>query len=160
MSEQGRDPFEIPKEMRSMAEAGFDQARQAFEKFLSGAQATAGTIEEKREAVRAGAKDIGAKAMSYAEKNVQASLDYAQSLLHAKDLTEIMRLHSEYVQTHDFGQILGVQQRLGIIQRRLDVFFGIGHRLGADVLGAGANRRPLLLDGSGGRLRAAQELFE
>ena len=81
-----------------MAEAGFDQARQAFEKFLSGAHATAGTIEEKREAVAAGAKDIGAKAMSYAEKNVQASLDYAQSLLHAKDLTEIMRLHTEYVQ--------------------------------------------------------------
>ncbi len=81
-----------------MAEASFDQARQAFEQFLSGAQATAGTIEEKGEAVPAGAKDIGSKAMSYAEKNVQASLDYAQSLLHAKDLTEIMRLHTEYVQ--------------------------------------------------------------
>jgi hypothetical protein len=33
--------------------------------------------------VRAGAKDIGATAFSYAEKNVQASLDYAQALLHA-----------------------------------------------------------------------------
>ena len=29
---------------------------------------------------------------------MQASLDYAQSLLKAKDLTEVMRLHSEYVQ--------------------------------------------------------------
>jgi hypothetical protein len=48
--------------------------------------------------VRAGAKDISAKAMSYAEKNVQASLDYAQSLLHAKDLTDVMRLHGDYVQ--------------------------------------------------------------
>lgn len=82
-----------------MAEASFDQARKAFEKFLSGAQATAGTIEEKGAAVRAGAKEVSAKAISYAEKNVQASLDYAQSLLHAKDLTEIMRLHSDYVQT-------------------------------------------------------------
>jgi phasin len=98
MSEEGRERFEIPKEMRSMAEASFDQARKAFEKFLSGAQATAGSIEERGATVRAGAKDIGAKAMSYAEKNVQASLDYAQSLLKAKDLTEIMRLHSEYVQ--------------------------------------------------------------
>ena len=44
------------------------------------------------------AKDIGSKAIAYAEKNVQASLDYAQSLLKAKDLTEVMRLHSEYVQ--------------------------------------------------------------
>lgn len=99
MSEDGRDRFEIPKEMRSMAEASFDQARKAFEKFLAGAQATAGSIEERGATVRAGARDIGAKAMSYAEKNVQASLDYAQSLLHAKDLTEVMRLHSEYVQS-------------------------------------------------------------
>jgi hypothetical protein len=29
---------------------------------------------------------------------VQSSLDYAQSLLHAKDLTEAMRLHGEFVQ--------------------------------------------------------------
>ena len=96
MSEQGR--FEIPKDMRSMAEASFDQARKAFEKFVSTAQATAGTIEERGATAAAGAKDIGAKAISYAEKNVQASLDYAQSLLQAKDLTEIMKLHSEYVQ--------------------------------------------------------------
>ena len=99
MSEEAREGFEIPKEMRSMAEASFDQARKAFEKFLSSAQATAGTIEERRATVQAGAKDIGAKAIGYAEKNLQASLDYAQSLLHAKDLTEIIKLHSEYVQS-------------------------------------------------------------
>ncbi len=98
MSEEEHNRFEIPKEMRSMAEASFDQARKAFEKFVATAQATAGTIEERGASVRAGAKDVGAKAISYAEKNVQASLDYAQSLLHAKDLTEIMKLHSEYVQ--------------------------------------------------------------
>jgi phasin len=98
MSEEAPDRFEIPKEMRTMAETSFEQARKAFEKFLAGAQQAAGTMEERGATVRAGAKDISAKAMSYAEKNVQASLDYAQSLLHAKDLTEVMRLHSEYVQ--------------------------------------------------------------
>lgn len=99
MSEQMRDRFEIPKEMRSMAEASFDQARQAFEKFLATAQQTAGTMEERGETVRAGAKDISAKAIVFAEKNVQASLDYAQSLVHAKDLTEVLRLHGDYVQS-------------------------------------------------------------
>jgi phasin len=98
MSDQVRDHFEIPKEMRSMAEASVEQARKAFEKFLTSAQATAGTIEERGATVRAGAKDVGAKAIAYAERNVQASLDYAQALLHAKDLTEVMRLHGEYVQ--------------------------------------------------------------
>jgi phasin len=99
MSDEVRDRFEIPKDMRSMAEAGFDQARKTFEKFLAGAQTAAGSLEERGAVMHAGAKDIGAKAMAYAETNVQASLDYAQSLLHAKDLPEVMRLHSEYVQS-------------------------------------------------------------
>ena len=97
MSDNGH--FEIPKEMRSMAEASVEQARKALEKFLATAEQTAGSIEERGATVRAGAKDIGAKAFSYAEKNVQASLDYADGLVHAKDLTDVMRLHGDYVQT-------------------------------------------------------------
>jgi phasin len=98
MSDEGRDRFEIPKEMRSMAEASFEQARTAFGKFVATAQAAAGSLEERNATVRAGAREVGQKAITYAEKNVQASLAYAQSLLKARDLTEVMRLHSEYVQ--------------------------------------------------------------
>ena len=98
MSEEGSDRFEIPKDMRSMAQASFDQARKAFDKFMASAQQTAGSIEERGATVRASAKDISTKAISNAERNVQASLDYAEKLLQAKDLTEVMRLHSEYVQ--------------------------------------------------------------
>src|SRR6201995_1084770 len=94
----GHERFEIPKNMRAMTETRFVQARKTFEKFLENAEATAGTMEQRGETMRAGAKDIGARAIGYAEKNVQASLDYAQSLLHAKDLPEVMRLHGDYVQ--------------------------------------------------------------
>ena len=43
MSDNGRDhfeipKFEIPKDMRSMAEASFDQARKAFEQFVTNAK--------------------------------------------------------------------------------------------------------------------------
>jgi hypothetical protein len=38
MAEAQRDHFEIPKDMRSMAEASFEQARKTFEKFIEGAQ--------------------------------------------------------------------------------------------------------------------------
>ena len=98
MSDNEHDRFEIPKEMRSMAEASFEQARKTFDRFLTSAQQAAGSIEERGTSVQAGAKDISSKAIANAEKNVQASLDYAQSLLKARDLTEVMRLHSEYVQ--------------------------------------------------------------
>ena len=116
MSSDGRDPFAIPKDMRSMAEASFEQARQTFEKFVASVQTGAGSLEQRGETLRAGAKDIQAKAVSYAEKNVQASLDHAQSLLKAKDLTEVMRLHSDYVtgqmralaeQASEMGQLVG-----------------------------------------------------
>lgn len=99
MTDDGRDPFAIPKDMRAMAEASFDQARKAFDKFMESAKTAAGDAEERRDSVRAGAREIGTKAVSYAEKNVQASLDYAQSLLKARDLPEVMKLHSDYVQS-------------------------------------------------------------
>ena len=41
MSDDVRDQFGIPKDMRSMAEASFEQARKTFEKFVTTAQATA-----------------------------------------------------------------------------------------------------------------------
>lgn len=99
MSDQDvRDRFEIPDQMRSMAEAGVAQTRRTVERMLENAQATAGSLEERGAAVRAGAKDVGTKAIACAERNVQASLDYAEQLLRAKDIGDVMRLHSEYVQ--------------------------------------------------------------
>ena len=98
MSEQTHDRFEIPKDMRSIAEVSFDQARKAFEKFIENAQATVDQLSARTASVHAGAKDVGTVTLGFAEKNVQASLDYAQSLLGAKDLAEVARLHRDYVQ--------------------------------------------------------------
>jgi phasin len=115
MTEPAQRHFEIPKEMRSMADAGLDQARKAFEKFIEGAQVAAEQLSARTATVGAGAKDASATAFSYAEKNVQASLDYAHSLVHAKDLSEVMQLHREFVQAQmrslaeqasDMGQIV------------------------------------------------------
>jgi phasin len=116
MTEQGQKQFEIPKEMRSMADAGLEQARRTFERFIEGAQVAADSLSARTATVGAGAKDASAMAFSYAEKNVQASLDYAQALVHAKDLSEVMRLHREYIQSQvrslgeqasEMGQIMG-----------------------------------------------------
>ena len=116
MSDEVRDRFEIPKEMRSIAEASVEQARKTFEKFVGAAQTAAGSIEERNATVRAGAKDLSSKAIAYAEQNVQASLDHTQSLLKAKDLPEVMRLQGEYVhaqmralaeQASEMSQIVG-----------------------------------------------------
>jgi phasin len=90
--------FEIPQNMKDMAEAGFDQARKAFENFMSAAEKTAGQFEEQGAAAQASARELSAKAVSFAETNIKASLDYAERLLQARDLAEVLRLHTEHVQ--------------------------------------------------------------
>jgi hypothetical protein len=53
MAEQEHDRFEIPKDMRSMAEASFEQARKTFEKFLSSAQSAADSLSARTATVGA-----------------------------------------------------------------------------------------------------------
>ena len=99
-----------------LAEASFEQVRKTFEKFTGAAQAAAGSNEEHDATVGAGASDVSSRAIAYAGQNAQVSLDHAQSLLKAKNLTEVMRLHGEYVQAHmralaeqagEIGQLIG-----------------------------------------------------
>lgn len=90
--------FAIPENMRAAAEAGFEQARKAFENFVSAAQKTASTFEDQSVSAQVNARELSSKAIGYAEANIKASLDYAENLVKAKDMPEILRLHSDHVQ--------------------------------------------------------------
>lgn len=92
-------PYEIPAEMRDFAEKSVEQARKAFEGFIGAAQKAVGTVDTGAFSMPAGVKDVGAKAMSYAEANVKAAFDHAQKLVHAKDLQEVMQLQSDYLKS-------------------------------------------------------------
>jgi phasin len=91
--------FEIPAEMRHVAEQSVVQARQAFDSFMDAAQKAAAKLEEQAAAVQAGAKGTGEKVMGYAERNIAASFDFAQRLARAKDVQEIVKLQQEFVQS-------------------------------------------------------------
>src|SRR4030095_12241352 len=90
--------FEIPQNMKDMADAGVEQARKAFETFMAAAQKPPSQFEDEGAAAQAGAKELGAKAAGFAEANVKASLDYAERLLKAKDMPEVLKQHTEHVQ--------------------------------------------------------------
>ena len=90
-------PFEIPPEMRSMAEQSFEQARQAFEKFMSAAHSTFATVEDQSKVAQAGAKDVSAKIMTFAEQNVANAFQYAQRLVYAKDPQSLIQLHADFI---------------------------------------------------------------
>lgn len=91
-------PFEIPAEMRNAAEHGVVQARQAFDSFMSAAQKALAKLEEQASTAQAGAKDVRTRLMDFAEQNVLTSFDYAQRLVRAKDLDEMMRIQAEFLE--------------------------------------------------------------
>lgn len=89
--------FTVPPEMRALAEKSVEQARKAFDGFVSAAERATCEFEERAQVSRAGAHDVAHKAMSYAEQNVASSFDLAQKLVGAKDINEVVKLHADYV---------------------------------------------------------------
>jgi phasin len=102
------DPnYQIPNEIRDFAEKSVDQARKAFEGFTGAAHKAIATVDGSPLNIPGGAKDVGMKALTYAEANVKAAFDLAQKLVHAKDPQEVLQLQAEFVKT-----------QLGVIQEQ------------------------------------------
>ena len=91
--------YEIPSDMRDMAEKSVDQARRAFDGFMTAAQKAAGQADTSAASMTSNAKSLGSKAMGFAENNVRSAFDLAQKLVRAKDLQEVLTLQSDYAKS-------------------------------------------------------------
>ena len=109
MASNRADQFQIPPEMRALAEKSVEQAKQAVESFISAAHHTATTLEGQAETARKGAKDVGQKAIDFAGQNIASSFELAQKLVHAKDMQEMLELQSSYIKTQ--MQVLSEQAK-------------------------------------------------
>jgi phasin len=99
MAKDATPPFEIPTEMRAFAEQSVEQAKLAFEQFISAAHETVNTLEGRAKNAQAGAKDVREKAVAYAEENVGNAFAFAQRVVHAKDMNDLMKMQADYVKT-------------------------------------------------------------
>lgn len=91
--------FEIPADMRKFAEQSVEQARKAFDGFITAAQQAVNDMEGRASVAQASAKDVGEKAMTFAQRNIMTSFELAQNLVRAKDVEEILKLQTEYVKS-------------------------------------------------------------
>ena len=91
--------FEVPTQMRQLAEQSLEQARKAMDGFIGAAQKAVTTMESQAAAAQSGAKDVGAKAMGFAEQNIANSFEFAQRLVRAKDVQEVMAIQQEFLQS-------------------------------------------------------------
>ena len=83
--------------VRQAAENTLSQARQAVDQYMREATRLYGAVEASAEAAQSGAREINRKALGFAETNVQATFDFAQRLVRAKDPKEIVQLQQEFL---------------------------------------------------------------
>src|SRR5262245_10067276 len=91
------DRFEVPPKMQAFAEKSVEEARQAFEGFISAAHQAMSAFEGQAETARRSAKDVTEKAMTFAEHNIASAFEFAQDLMQAKNMQDVLRLQAEYI---------------------------------------------------------------
>jgi len=85
--------------MRNLAEQSVEQAKKAFDDFITAAQKAVTAVEGQAAGAKASTKNIGEKAMAFVEKNVATSFEFAQKVARAKDIQELTQLQTEFVKT-------------------------------------------------------------
>jgi phasin len=91
------DRFEVPPELRTFAERSVEQARQAFDGFISAAHQAMSAFEGQAETARKGARNVTEQAMTFAERNMASAFAFAHDLVRARDLQEVLRLQADYI---------------------------------------------------------------
>ncbi|HMM93222.1 phasin [Bradyrhizobium sp.] len=77
-------PFEVPEQMRALAEKGVSQARDSYAKFKDAAETHNGTIEAVFTTASKGASEYNTKLIEFFKANTSATLDFAQELFGVK----------------------------------------------------------------------------
>ena len=111
-----QNPFEIPREMRELAEKNIEQAQAAFRQFSDTITQAMGIWSKAVPAneTTSGFTMFQDRAARFAKQNAEAGLALASDIANAKDIKEVMSLQSRYAQTQMLS--FGLQtQELGRI---------------------------------------------
>ena len=89
-------PFQVPEQIRVMAEQGVSQARDGYQKLKEVAESGNGALGAACASATKGASDFTAKVIDIARINTETAFDFAQSLLGVKSLPEAFELVSAH----------------------------------------------------------------
>jgi phasin len=91
--------FQIPQQLRELAEKNLEQARVAYGKFLDGmAEAVRAWSTVPSAVITSGLKGVQERAIQFAKENGEAGFALASDLAKAKDLQDVLRLQSNFAQ--------------------------------------------------------------
>jgi phasin len=92
--------FEIPKQLRELAEKNVEQARTAYAQFMDAiTQAMSMWSTAPSNVVTSGFRDVQELAIRFANENAEAGFALAGELANAKDVQGVLALQTRYAQT-------------------------------------------------------------
>lgn len=92
-------PFEIPHDMRAAAERSVEQAKLAFTDYAKAAKEAFSNFDQWVTANQASAQGFSRKAMDFAQRNGLSAFDFAQEIVQAKDINELIKMQTEFAQS-------------------------------------------------------------
>jgi phasin len=93
-------PFEMPPQLRELAEKNIEQARAAYAHFMDAMTKAAGAWSNaSSNASASGFKDVQDLAIRFAKENAEAGFKLASDLANAKDVQSLLALQSRFAQT-------------------------------------------------------------
>jgi hypothetical protein len=93
--------FEIPQQLRELAEKNLEQARAGYGQFMDAMTQAMGMWAQGAPAhpMTAGFKVVQDRAIKFAKQNAEAYFNLASELANAKDLTDVMGIQARHAQT-------------------------------------------------------------
>jgi hypothetical protein len=93
-------PFEMPQQLRELAEKNVEQARAAYAQFMDAmTQAMSVWSTAPSNVMTSGFRDVQELAIRFAKENAEAGFALASELANAKDIQGVLALQSRYAQT-------------------------------------------------------------
>lgn len=88
---KNKSPFEIPTDVRKMTEQSMDQVRTAINGYLQ-------FFQRAVPGAPMGGNELSNKVLTYAERNVANAFEFAQKLVQVKDVQDLVKLQTEFIQ--------------------------------------------------------------
>lgn len=89
----------LTPEMRAAAETSVQQARKAFDDFMSMTQRAVSDFQGQASSAQSGVIGLQHKIIGFSERNLRALFDFGQRLMRAKDGQEVIELHADFVKS-------------------------------------------------------------
>lgn len=89
-------PFQMPEQVRALAEKGVSQARENYTKFKDAAETHNGTVEAVFSTATKGVTEYSAKVLDIVKTNTHSNFDLMQEMIGVKSLSEAMELLTSF----------------------------------------------------------------